>query len=1015
MSVPEQVPYKEYRATGSNNSFEITFYLPDPKDLVVMVNKEIPLVGAYSIVGDSVVFSTPPNEGDLVELTRDTQLDRETEYKSYDNSFRPETINFDLDKIWLVLQESNLVDAKILARLKQEIEWRRTHDFNYDELAQVREKQLFDALKGYTDTLLASTNPGVFQGVIAGVVFARDGKSIQTHLEELLNDLAVHREDIDLKANQQYVDEQLGLKAPQETTYTKIETDAKFSAYAGGRKGYTTLALAQADQSNLTANTVVDVTNDPNASNNGAYQWNGITLTKSAYDPLTQAKNYADANGLFKPIQFTSTVWTHADQLKTNGWYRVPSVTVATNMGLPNPAAGFLLVVSNYEFGGNSVKQEWFPQLSSKMFLRASDVSGVFPVWGEVVTSSNLAESIPKYAKDEITELSLKPYDIVNQSTKNLFNPESVLDGKYLNNSGVVISTAGWGMSGYIPVTAGSQYTLSGNRGRHGLSFFANNTDTTPISYVSTETLPLTVTAPVGANFAVFNLYNTTVPTFSKIQFELGSSATSYEPYKEFLIDAAFIQGGTLFSNSTLSINGNDMAVTGVVDGVPISLNLWKTRSSGTDDATVFNFSGDYVNDILQRNLNDDVAPMRLDGTTIGANHGYQKSNLTLAGHGKTVADIGSVWSSGGKQYVIVDIVSTSVLSVTSRADNSAYAISELTHVSGASNTASFTPTATSSTQWYPAIRDRKLTCFVENVKIDLTQDATYSFKNTVKFLESYSIMKKSDIVEWLITNKGQNHMNYNAVPAYTVNFGYTFDHECGCTIYFGGVGRKTVDLVDQMITQSIQLAQGNGVVYNYIPKAVEFTAGGFTYNFSQLENLYSKNPSTPLYLTTARQETETSPIDRIVMLNDQVGYATGYLPVLDAAPSIRPTNASNKYLEIRNGSLKLYPRLIDSASITKINDGDSFAAIAYRKYFKRSTERTCKYVVRSEMGDYLYLDWHSAKTDDIELPADLVGREFGIVEKSSNVTLLSKFASNSILVKINSTKPYGYLVLKFK
>lgn len=322
MSVPEQVPYKEYRATGSNNSFEITFYLPDPKDLVVMVNKEIPPVGAYSIQDNTVVFNTPPNEGDLVELTRDTQLDRETNFKSYDNSFRPETINFDLDKIWLVLQESNLVDAKILARLKQEIEWRRTHDFNYDELAQVREKQLFDALKGYTDTLNAATNPGVFQGVIAGVVFARDGKSIQTHLEEILESLAQERENIDLKADQTYVEEQLDLKANQDTTYsktevdsaldqkaskvdiyTKPEVDTALSAVAAGHKAYTTLALAQAAQGTLLANTIIEVTNDPTASNNGTYQWNGTTLTKSAYDPLTQAKadattkaNAAEAN-----------------------------------------------------------------------------------------------------------------------------------------------------------------------------------------------------------------------------------------------------------------------------------------------------------------------------------------------------------------------------------------------------------------------------------------------------------------------------------------------------------------------------------------------------------------------------------------------------------------------------------------------------------------------------------------------------------------------------------------------
>lgn len=338
MSVPEQVPYKEYRATGSNNSFEITFYLPDPKDLVVMVNKEIPPVGAYSIQGNTVVFSTPPKEGDLVELTRDTQLDRETEYKSYDNSFRPETINFDLDKIWLVLQESNLVDAKILARLKQEIEWRRTHDFNYDELAQVREKQIFDALKGYADTLYSATNPNVFAGVIAGVVFALDGKSIQTHIEEILDTLVENREDIDSKAAQQYVEEQLGLKAPQETTYTKLETDAKFSAYAGGRKGYTTLALAQADQANLPVNTVVDVTNDPTASNNGTYQWNGSTLTKSSHDPLTQAKSYADANPRFLSVNLTGT--ENLNDLPEGRYYiKSPTVAGLLDSQLPADAA----------------------------------------------------------------------------------------------------------------------------------------------------------------------------------------------------------------------------------------------------------------------------------------------------------------------------------------------------------------------------------------------------------------------------------------------------------------------------------------------------------------------------------------------------------------------------------------------------------------------------------------------------------------------------------------------------
>lgn len=423
MSVPEQVPYKEYRATGSNNSFEITFYLPDPKDLVVMVNKEIPLVGAYSIQGNTVVFGTPPNEGDLVELTRDTQMDRETNFKSYDNSFRPETINFDLDKIWLVLQESNLVDAKILARLKQEIEWRRTHDFNYDELAQVREKQLFDALKGYSETLLASTNPGVFQGVVAGVVFARDGKSIQTHLEEILENLVASREDIDSKAGQEYVDEQLALKAPQETTYTKVEvdtalstkapqettytkleTDAKFSAYAGGRKGYTTLALAQADLANLPVNTVIDVTNDPTASNNGTYQWNGSSLTKSAYDPVSLMEGRVNSNALYNPKNPGST---NLNNLSL-GFYlqSAPPTNAVTELNYPLREACYIHVEGRLD---SSLRTQsiYFPN-SKRDFKRDFDgtnwqVHEITNLGANVVTKAmltpSLRDSLPKYSE----------------------------------------------------------------------------------------------------------------------------------------------------------------------------------------------------------------------------------------------------------------------------------------------------------------------------------------------------------------------------------------------------------------------------------------------------------------------------------------------------------------------------------------------------------------------------------------------------------------------------------------
>lgn len=104
--------------------------------------------------------------------------------------------------------------------------------------------------------------------------------------------------------------------------------DATFAAYVGGRKAYTTLALAQAAQSSLPANTAIEVTNDSTAANNGTYQWNGTTLTKSAYDPLTQAKadatakaNTAEANAK----NYTDTAKAEAVSDAINSLYNVSS------------------------------------------------------------------------------------------------------------------------------------------------------------------------------------------------------------------------------------------------------------------------------------------------------------------------------------------------------------------------------------------------------------------------------------------------------------------------------------------------------------------------------------------------------------------------------------------------------------------------------------------------------------------------------------------------------------------
>lgn len=77
----------------------------------------------------------------------------------------------------------------------------------------------------------------------------------------------------------------------------------EFQKYNG--RAYKTYAEMDADKANLSSKTKVTVTNDETASNNGDWQWDGTTLTKSAYDPLAQAKEAIPQNLLFDPFNET--------------------------------------------------------------------------------------------------------------------------------------------------------------------------------------------------------------------------------------------------------------------------------------------------------------------------------------------------------------------------------------------------------------------------------------------------------------------------------------------------------------------------------------------------------------------------------------------------------------------------------------------------------------------------------------------------------------------------------------
>ncbi len=105
MSVPEQTPFIKYTANGTTTVFPVPFQCDKSEYLIVKVNDLIQLLGTWSFIDGSVVFNTAPLNESIVTIQRSTKLSRTTDYSLYDNSFRPEPVNYDFDNIWRVLQE----------------------------------------------------------------------------------------------------------------------------------------------------------------------------------------------------------------------------------------------------------------------------------------------------------------------------------------------------------------------------------------------------------------------------------------------------------------------------------------------------------------------------------------------------------------------------------------------------------------------------------------------------------------------------------------------------------------------------------------------------------------------------------------------------------------------------------------------------------------------------------------------------------------------------------------------
>lgn len=429
--------------------------------------------------------------------------------------------------------------------------------------------------------------------------------------------------------------------------------------------------------------------------------------------------------------------------------------------------------------------------------------------------------------------------------------------------------------------------------------------------------------------------------------------------------------------------------------------------------SSVFNFIDDQVDGVSIKPTSDDPAPYRVLGTTVGGNHGYAMSLLDAAGHGKTQADAGSVYSDGVNEHVIVAVVDADHLYAMRRDTNAYTPAGTLTWVSGGVDHDDITATDTTNSVLYPPFNGRSIRVFVDGVEVvDHRWSGVYN--RTVSFVESYGLLARADVVASVEANAASGQIVPSGDPSAVVTITYNFDYEGNCTINTDFTCLKDgVPIQDIMFLQSQRMATGvDGDIRYYIPKTLPVEWSDRTYNYALIDDTDTTAWTDRLSFTPAHCEPDGLLPDRAIQLSDHYGFAIGYLPVQSTAPEVRRANASVKALQLSTESCKIYLSAIDRG-VGTLNAGDYFSTIGYRNLLLRDAARTASYAVRINSTAYFYADWHDiAGLDLVPLPVDLAGRDFEIVEKY-NVDVMSQSLTSRLVVNVNATGSYGYLIMK--
>lgn len=456
-------------------------------------------------------------------------------------------------------------------------------------------------------------------------------------------------------------------------------------------------------------------------------------------------------------------------------------------------------------------------------------------------------------------------------------------------------------------------------------------------------------------------------------------------------------------------------------------INSWSVRTIPVSTADSAIASAFATGQVLV-NSGDDSTPVHYNGTYIGANHGaFIVQQVVSTGHGKTAADVGSVFNNNAIDYTLMRVVDANTLwfisdniSTTSTWKHVTTAISgTLVHQSGGS-TSNVVITSCTINQLTCALNNQVKLAMLNGSEA-ITADGIYKC-DYLTIDNVYNIMNPTAIATYLRGRVGtatEQPFAVNSIAAdmrVQVRYEYAFNGSCNITTNL--LALQDVLLTFAGIHQASVLTYTGNTLHQYISKVKPVVAGGVTYDVANVADI-SGTLSAGIILTPSTWLYPDDAPDKFVQIVRQggvnrFGQILGYSRT--RGRTVRELRANASEAGFVHTSKKMYPKAVlgnqFAGNILTRGTGLSFAA--YRAMFDYTLVSDCTaFTWYVDNGDvFVVYDTHVAVTmKALPIPQDFRGRTVSVVEKSSSVTLHDDIVGYDG-VYVSSTG-YGYVTLK--